>query len=225
MHGFYLLIVIEVAVFAIITTLIWLFYGNGIDKLRHPKEWSDAGKAGEQATYLALTNKYHVPPEQIIRNVYISTAKGDTAEIDLIVLSRKGILVFECKNYHGNIYGDGRRRRWVQYLGRQKNYFYSPVMQNRTHAQAVRNYFSDIPGLPVIPIFVATNNATLKLRNINPDDHVMGDNLSLSDVYDQLPDSDVMASHYGRILRTLRQFERPDDTIRQQHIDQIKNRH
>ncbi|MBQ7529857.1 NERD domain-containing protein, partial [bacterium] len=52
------------------------------------------------------------------RNVYIRTPNG-TTEIDLIVLSRKGLLVFECKNYNGNIYGDGRRKKWIQYLGRK----------------------------------------------------------------------------------------------------------
>ena len=87
------------------------------DRFKNPREYKNKGSTGEQLIYLAL-KKYGIAEKQFLRNVYIPTPNG-TTEIDLIVLSRKGLLVFECKNYNGNIYGDGRRKKWIQYLGRK----------------------------------------------------------------------------------------------------------
>lgn len=103
-----LLAAATVALF-IISGLIWLFACHGIDRLRHPEEWKDEGKSGEQIVYRLLVDKIHVPENQILRNVYVPTEDGKTSEIDILVVSKKGLLVFECKNYAGNIYGDAKR--------------------------------------------------------------------------------------------------------------------
>lgn len=68
-----------------------------IDKLRHSKEWKDTGKSGEQILYRTLVDKFYVPVNQILRNVHIPTSDSKTSEIDLLVVSKKGLLVFECK--------------------------------------------------------------------------------------------------------------------------------
>lgn len=81
----------------VLAFLIWLFGDHGIDKIKNPEEWKDVGSSGEQITYINLRDKIHVPEKQILRNVYIPTADGKTSEIDLLVVSRKGLLVFECK--------------------------------------------------------------------------------------------------------------------------------
>ena len=90
-------LVISAVILFIIAGLIWLFACHGIDKLRHPEEWKDQGSSGERIVYRTLVNQIHVPENQILRNVYIPTADGKTSEIDLLVVSKKGLLVFECK--------------------------------------------------------------------------------------------------------------------------------
>lgn len=42
-------------------------------------------------------------------NLYLPKEDGSTTEIDLIMLSETGILVFESKNYSGWIFGDEKR--------------------------------------------------------------------------------------------------------------------
>lgn len=111
-----------IALFAL-AAILWLFFNRDIDKLRRPEEWKDVGKSGEQIVYRAFVDKYHVSENQILRNVYILTSDGKTSEIDLLVVSKKGLLVFGCKNCGGNIYGDAARLRWIQYLRRKKSYF------------------------------------------------------------------------------------------------------
>ena len=139
---------LAIVLFAL-AAIIWLFFNHGIDKLRHLEKWKDAGKSGEQIVYRTFVDKYHVPENQILRNVYIPTSDGKSSEIDLLVVSKKGLLVFECKNYGGNIYGDAKRPKWIQYLGRKKSYFYNPLMQNRTHVRHMKKYleeFGDFAG-------------------------------------------------------------------------------
>ena len=67
----------------LIAGIIWLFLGHGIDKLKNPEEWRNAGSSGERILYNSLRNKIHVPDNQILRNVYIPTENGKTSEIDL----------------------------------------------------------------------------------------------------------------------------------------------
>lgn len=102
---------ITAVVLFIIASLIWLFACHGIDKIRHPEEWTNEGKSGEQIIYRTLIDQIYVPENQILRNVYVPTADGKTSEIDLLVVSKKGLLVFECKNYAGNVYGDAQRNK------------------------------------------------------------------------------------------------------------------
>ncbi len=209
-------------VMAIFIFIYWLFAGDGIDKLKHPEEYKNKGMRGERSMYLQLVQKYHIPENQLFRNVYIPTDKG-TTEVDLILVSKKGIFVFECKNYSGNVYGDGSKKNWIQYVGKKKSFFLSPVMQNRGHVYRLKEHFASVSDLPVIPVTVTTNSGKWKLKNIDPKDNVLGsDNRNFGDIYKSYPDSEIIAKHFNRILSDLRKYERPDETVKEAHIEQIK---
>lgn len=205
----------------VIAGFVWLFNG-GIDKLKHPEEYRTKGVAGERTLYLALTEKFHIPEDQIFRNVYIPTKNG-TTEIDLLVVSKKGILVFECKKYHGNVYGDGNQKYWIQYLGGKKSHFLSPVVQNRIHVQHLMKYLAAYPDLPIIPFISTTGNANWKLKNIDPADHVLAwTGVHLKDVYAQLPDYPEMSKYFRPLCATFKKLERPDATLREQHVANLQ---
>ena len=112
-------------ILTVIIAVIWLFYDHGANRLKQPEEWQSTGSSGEQIIFLTLNKKLHIPENQILRNVYIPTENGKTSEIDLLVVSKKGLFVFEVKNYAGNIYGDTKRKKWIQYLGKKKSFFYN----------------------------------------------------------------------------------------------------
>ena len=204
----------------IVAGIIWLVVN--LDRLKHPDEYVTKGSTGERSAYLSLTKKSGFMPEQIFRNVYVPTNSG-TTEIDILVVTKKGLLVFECKNYSGAIYGDGRKKHWVQYLGGKKFFFLNPTWQNRAHIRHLKELFADIDDLPIIPFIVTTGNANWKLRNIDPSDHVLHwTGQHLDSVYRKLPDWHNVNNYYVQVCDRLRPLERPDDVIKEEHINRLR---
>lgn len=134
-----MVVLICIAIGVLIVSAPWLW-----DKLHNPAEYETLGKSGERVLYRELV-ALGVPKSQIFRNVYIPVLgrPGKTTEIDLLILSKKGILIFEHKTYHGKIYGDGRLRKWTQYY-HGKRTFLSPVEQNRYHAKCLREFLKEV---------------------------------------------------------------------------------
>lgn len=58
---------------------------------------------------------------KILRNIYVPTPNGNTTEIDVLYITRKGIFVFENKNYAGYIFGNEKNKNWTVtlYAGRK----------------------------------------------------------------------------------------------------------
>lgn len=213
-------IIVAVCIFAF-AGLFWLFYCHGIDKLKHPEEWTDNGKSGERIMYRTLVDEVGVPENQILRNVYIPTQGGKTSEIDLIVVSKKGLIVFECKNYAGNIYGDGNRKKWIQYLGKKKSFFYNPFLQNRTHVKNLKEYLGPAGEVPIVPVVTTISRGNWKVNNLGPEDYLLGYNSHLKDILAQMEPSEQIAKYYKTIITKLQPLSRPDESIRDQHIEQV----
>lgn len=191
---------------------IWLFYANGIDKLRNPYQWRNKGSSGEQAAFLTLTKDFHIPEKQILRNLYIPKSNKKFTEIDLLVVSTRGLLVFECKNYAGKIYGNAKRRLWVQYLGRKKSYFYNPFMQNRGHVKYLREYLKKtgivVDNLPIIPMVITVRRGEWRIRNFAPDDYLLGYNCKLKDILGNLPVSETAKNNLEKMIMELEKLSR-----------------
>ena len=102
------------------------YYENGFDK----------GEAGEWAIEYALRRT--LPSDiYILRNLYIPY-KDIVTEVDLVLLHETGIYVFESKNYSGWIFGNKTNKQWTQlFKNGQKIKFYNPILQNRTHINAI----------------------------------------------------------------------------------------
>ena len=82
-----------------------------------------------------------------------------TIQIDHILICHKGVIVFETKNYSGDIYGNDSQREWTQVLqyGNIKNKFYSPVKQNASHCYFIKSLINkDIPIISLV-VFVQGN--------------------------------------------------------------------
>lgn len=202
---------------------IWLFFNHGIDKLKHPEEWKNAGSSGERIFYNTLIQKFNIQKNQILRNVYIPTKNGKTSEIDLLVISKKGIFVFECKNYGGNIYGDANRPKWIQYIGHKKNYFYNPLLQNKNHMKHLSEFLlREGIEVPIIPLVTTINRGNWKVNNLRDDDYILGINCHLKIFMKKMPDSDAISKNCKKIIAKLTPLSRPNETIKRKHIEQIK---
>ena len=82
-----------------------------------------------------------------LTNIYIPKSSGDTAEIDVLYITKKGLLVLENKNYAGYIFGNESNKNWTVtlYAGKswhgnkvEKHQFYNPIMQNEGHIKYLK---------------------------------------------------------------------------------------
>ncbi len=208
---------------ALACLLLWLFFDHGVDRLKFPEEWKDAGSSGERAVYRTLIDDIHIPDNQILRNVYIPNNKSGTSEIDLLVISKKGLFVFEVKNYGGKIYGDMKRQKWIQYLGGKKTYFYNPFRQNKTHCENLQNLISKYGEIPIVPLLTTIARGEWKVRNLKPEDHFLGYNCHFKDIYNSMPICEQMSKSFKPILETLTPLSRPSEEIKEKHIADHKH--
>lgn len=88
-------------------------------------------------------------------------------QIDCLALDRRGVFVFESKDYSGWIYGNASQASWTVVLnfGREKHSFYNPLRQNALHLAALADFLG--PDVPLYSIIVFGPNATLK-TTFNP---------------------------------------------------------
>ena len=104
------------------------------------------GQRGEEKVYDTLEKlDGH---KGVIRNCYLPTQRGDTTEVDLVLIHESGIYVIESKNYSGWIFGSENQRYWTQSFsdgkgGSQKYKFYNPIWQNDTHIKALQWVLGD----------------------------------------------------------------------------------
>lgn len=131
---------------------------------RNRGEWS------ERKTVLKLL-KMGINPRAIFHDCYIQKTNGTYTQVDLVVATSQGLLVFEIKDYSGWIFGNFRQKYWTQILayGREKHRFYNPIMQNDGHIQALRDNLPHNYGIPIYSIIVFYGNCTLKDVTIGSD--------------------------------------------------------
>lgn len=225
LQPFIAVIGVSTIILFLIAAIIWLIGGHGIDKILHPAEWHNSGKAGERIVHNALIKQLHLPEKYILKNVYIPTQSGNTAEIDLIAISPKGILVFECKNYAGNIYGDASKQKWIQFLGKKRSYFYNPFRQNRGHVKHLRDFLSQYDNVPIIPFVATITRGKWHVKNFGPEDYLLGYNCHLKDVLQNYQESSTIQQNLDAILAKLTPLSRPDRQVQEKHIAQLQQKH
>lgn len=113
------------------------------------------GTASEQHLILTLL-KSGIHPQAIFHDLYIVRNDGKFSQIDLVVATRVGIIVFEVKDFSGWIYGKGNQTKWTQVLayGNEKYRFYNPLMQNNTHIKQLRQKLKEnVPFYSVVVFY------------------------------------------------------------------------
>lgn len=119
------------------------------------------GTASEQHLILTLL-KSGIHPQAIFHDLYIAKNDGKFSQIDLVVATRVGIIVFEVKDFSGWIYGKGNQTKWTQVLayGNEKYRFYNPFMQNNTHIKQLHQKLKE--NVPFYSVIVFYGNSELQ---------------------------------------------------------------
>ena len=169
-----------------------------------------------------------------LTNIYIPKSSGDTAEIDVLYITKKGLLVLENKNYAGYIFGNESNKNWTVtlYAGKswhgnkvEKHQFYNPVWQNRTHIKCLKEYLNT--DIKTFSLITFSNRGDLKSIDVNSPNVFVCSHSALSGVLRQIwsenPDvltDEQIESIYYKLL-PLTNITKEDQ---QKHIADINNR-
>ena len=164
---------------------------------------------------------------RILRNVYLPKDDGTTSEVDVIFLTQKGIFVFESKNYSGWIFGDEKSKNWTAVLpNRQKNQFYNPIMQNKTHLKWMRKFVGE--DIPLFSIIVFSERCELKKVNVlsNGVKVIKRDKIydAVRNIWDMSPDV-VSEDKVMDLYHRLGELTNVDTTVKTAHVENIKKKY
>ncbi|MCL1867421.1 MAG: NERD domain-containing protein, partial [Paludibacter sp.] len=73
------------------------------------------GTKSEKRLVLRLL-KYGIPAEDIFHDLYLEKSNNNYSQIDLVIITNVGIIVFEVKDYSGWLFGKGNQDKWTQVL-------------------------------------------------------------------------------------------------------------
>lgn len=187
---------------------------------------NDIGKQGEYFTYKCLKN-YEKKGAKFLFNLYIPKGNDETTEIDVIMISSKGVFVFESKNYSGWIFGDEFKNDWYQTLPRgrrsHKERFYNPIWQNQSHIKHLKELI--VGDIPIYSIIVFSERCTLKKIYIKSNDvKIVKRNDLFSTVTNILKINSKNNIDIESLYNKLYPYTQVDELTKEQHISVIKNK-
>lgn len=159
-------------------------------------------------------NKYITMNDILIKN-----EKGDTSQIDHIVVSVYGVFVIETKNYKGWIFGNEKSEQWSQVIYNQKNFFRNPVKQNWSHVYALKSNLKDYINLKYIPIVVFAGSAVLK--QIVSNVPVIYDYQIIKFIKKYSSETCISYDDVQKIVAILKEANIEDKEIRKNHVKSI----
>lgn len=127
-----------------------------------PGTREERGKQGECAVSSVLSAYCSHSGGYFFDNVTMNFADG-TTQIDHVLLTKKGILIIETKNYSGWISAKTDDEKWTQTVGKIKNIFQNPLRQNYKHWLAVQTLLNFLPKGIIQDIVIFTGNAEFKM--------------------------------------------------------------
>lgn len=148
-----------------------------VTKVPYEQLRRDVGKNGEYSIYEDL-KEFEKEGNRFLFNLYVPKNETEKTEIDVVMISSAGILVFESKNYSGWIFGNDRQATWTQtlpggaYGGASKEHFYNPILQNNQHIKALRSFLQQ--EIPYYSVIVFSDYCTFKKLTVaDPAVHVI----------------------------------------------------
>lgn len=176
---------------------------------------------------IAALLKSGIHPKAIFHDLYIPRSNGKFSQIDLVVATKVGILVFEVKDYSGWIYGNGSRLKWTQVLayGREKYKFYNPVLQNNSHIKCLRQQLKE--KVPFYSIIVFYGDCQLKDIDFIPKGTYITKWYRVLDVVNKIINENPPANYKDKIhiIKTLKSaVERGNKIdVSDRHLEGIKD--
>ena len=175
---------------------------------------------------------YGISPKAIFHDLYIKNGKYGFSQIDVVVATKVGLIVFEVKDYAGWIFGQAKDTKWTQsfydkYHRKKHTYrFYNPVLQNESHIKVLQKQSKQFADLPFYSVIVFYGDSELRDINFIPDGTFVIKPRRLNDVLDIILDNDEAEYTDKReVIRILKSAvdngDNPDTQT--EHVDKLKD--
>lgn len=188
----------------------------------------ERGTWSERELVLKLL-KNDFPAGAIFHDLYITKPNGQTTQIDLVLATKVGLIVFEVKDYSGWIFGKGNQQTWTQVLsyGQEKNKFYNPILQNKKHIETLRKQSKQFGKIPIYSVIVFFGSCSLKNISFIPKDTIVTTSYRVIEAVQTIISKNDPANYTDKheIVRILKQavLNGNDTNIQEKHITQIED--
>ncbi len=204
---------LPVSLFLLFTVLLGIIIGLHLRTVRNDRKLLQTvtdlhrGTRGERRLVLQLL-KHGVPAKAVFHDLYVEKTTGGTSQIDLVVPTKAGIIVFEVKEYSGWIFGKGYQEYWTQVLayGREKYRLYNPVKQNKGHIEALKQRLAHCADVPYFSVIVFGGNCELRDVSCIPENTYIVYMNEACKMFDTIVRHNAPA-HYGNKYEVLRVLE------------------
>lgn len=196
---------------------------------RNPYRSLDDGQYGEYLVYKNL-KKLEKDGCKFLFNLYIPKPNNQTSEIDVLLISPKGLFVFESKNYRGWIFGNQQQRNWTQTLPVGKGYeshktkFYNPIWQNASHITHLEGVIGE--GIPMHSVVVFSDECDFRDVTLTSDDASVIYQHELkslvSEFYIHIEDDLLSPKDIANLYSQLYPYTQVSSEAKEQHISNIQ---
>lgn len=186
------------------------------------------GTKSERDLVLMLL-KHGIPARTIFHDLCIEKSNKEFSQIDVVVATTEGIIVFEVKDYSGWIYGNGNYSHWTKVLayGKNKYSFYNPIKQNKNHIETLRKQLQQFEKIPFFSIIAFYGDCELKEINFVPRGTFLVKSHRILEVLKDIRENNEAAPYTDKkeILRVLEQAVKNGESINNQekHIENISD--
>ncbi|MEM6525088.1 MAG: nuclease-related domain-containing protein [Bacteroidota bacterium] len=186
------------------------------------------GTKSERKLILTLLEN-GTPSQAIFHDLILEKRNGKTSQIDLVVPTKEGIIVFEVKDYSGWIFGNCTHTRWTQVLayGNVKHRFYNPVKQNANHISALKNQSIQFKNIPYFSIIVFYGDSEIKEIDYVPNGTFLVKPTRIIEVLNLIKKQNKPAAYTDKkeIVRVLKNAVKIGENVENQekHIENIND--
>ena len=195
-----------------------VYQSNGIISIS-PMNPTDHEK--NLAEYIANSGFFNT--NYVFLDYYFRDNKGKIRQIDLLAVGKRGVFVFESKDYQGWIFGSGNQFKWTQTLNGQKYHFYNPVKQNAAHIYALKDVLDT--DFKFYSIVVFSSNATLKQIDFIPHDTYVVSGYRLNEALQDIANSQPELLTKSQVVSICKKINERrlirDDALVKEHVDNI----
>ncbi|MEI8045810.1 MAG: nuclease-related domain-containing protein [Bacteroidota bacterium] len=209
-------------------SFIFIFSKIRDKKILNTVTKSNRGTKTERDLVLKLL-KHGIPAQTIFHDLYVKKKDGDFSQIDLVVVTKVGIIVFEVKDFSGWIYGNGNYAQWTQVLayGKNKYRFYNPIMQNNKHIIDLKMQLEQFQNIPFYSIVVFYGDCVLKEVSFVPNGTYLVKSKRVLEVMKIIAKNNEPAPYTNKadVVRILKEGVQNGENMETQiqHIGNIKN--